>query len=325
MHNTVKKVYSKWLYTDQFTTATIIVNIIDICNYSCYYCYNKKPRTCKRLDLDKLYVFCKWFHDTINTHINICMLGGEPTLHQDLQSFCKKISDNFKDVKCIVITNFSQDLQYYIDLLKMNANLILSWHSLPNDRNNQEFIDKLNCIPYNYFENDMIKISVMYEKLYTKNSLYAFDTMYDKYYRYMEFSIVESNHLHGKKSDQYEYTDQELKEFTDRISDKTYFDSQTYKHIEFEYNDRVEKKVLSQTLLDRKLVDFYNYKCMAGIDQLQIYFNGDISPCDDLYENGIILGNIYDNYFDKSKYHYRICQLHNCPCPAFSKKEQLFK
>ena len=321
IRNTVNCVYSEYLYSNNYNIATIIVNIIDACNYSCYYCYNKKPRTNKVLDLNKLYNFCKWYYDNINRHINICILGGEPTLHKDLLNFCKCISSTFSEMKCIVITNFSQDLNYYLDLLNTHTNLILSWHSL---QNNDIFIDKVNSIPYHYFKDDMIKISVMYEKMNIQKSLYVFDTLYHKFYKYMEFSIVENNHLHGKQSELYEYTDEELDQFNQRINNKTYFDAQSYKHITFEYNDRIEKKILSQTLLDKKLVDFHNYKCMAGVDQLQIYFNGDIAPCDDLYETGVILGNIYSDNFDKSKYHYRICQLHNCPCPAFSKKLKIF-
>jgi radical SAM protein with 4Fe4S-binding SPASM domain len=40
-------------------------------------------------------------------------------------------------------------------------------------------------------------------------------------------------------------------------------------------------------------MNFYNFKCMAGLYQISINFNGDISPCDDLYERGIIIGSIY--------------------------------
>ena len=35
----------------------MLVYIADVCNYNCEYCYNKKPRTGKLLDLDELYKF----------------------------------------------------------------------------------------------------------------------------------------------------------------------------------------------------------------------------------------------------------------------------
>ena len=148
-------------------------------------------------------------------------------------------------MKCAVITNFSKDLRYFLDLLDAGADLILTWHSLPNDKNNQEFIHNVNKIPYHFFEESRIKISVMYEKLNIRNALYAFDTMHSKFYKHMELSIVENNHLHGKQSELYAYSQEELNEFKTRIEDKDYFSSQTSRMIIFEYSDRIEKKLLS--------------------------------------------------------------------------------
>ena len=321
--NDVKRVYTSATHYGEHPIANIVVNIADICNYNCYYCYNRRPRTNKLLDLGALHDFCKWYYDNINPLINICILGGEPALHPDLLRFCQKIASSCSAVKCAVITNFSKDLRYFLDLLDAGADLILTWHSLPNDKNNQEFIHNVNKIPYHFFEESRIKISVMYEKLNIRNALYAFDTMHSKFYKHMELSIVENNHLHGKQSELYAYSQEELNEFKTRIEDKDYFSSQTSRMIIFEYSDRIEKKLLSQTILDTTLADFHNYKCMAGMHQLQIYVNGDIAPCDDLYETGIVLDNIYSGKFSKTRYHFRICQLHNCPCPVFSLKEKI--
>jgi molybdenum cofactor biosynthesis enzyme MoaA len=47
------KVFSNFLQNT--TYSSIIVNIIDVCNYNCYYCYNKQPRTNIKLNLNKLY------------------------------------------------------------------------------------------------------------------------------------------------------------------------------------------------------------------------------------------------------------------------------
>lgn len=328
IQNNVKKVYTNATHYREHPITNIIVDIIDVCNYNCYYCYNKRPRTNKLLDLNKLYDFCKWYHDNINSLINICMLGGEPTLHPDLLRFCQKITSTYPTVKCGIITNFSKDLKYYLALLNARVDLILSWHSLSNDKNNQEFICKVNDIPYHFFEENKIKISVMYEKLNIRSSLHAFDNMYSKFYKYMELSIVENNHLHGNNSELYNYSSDELNEFKKRIEDKNYLASHDNLMIKFKYSNRIENKLLSQTILNKDLVNFHYYKCMAGIYQIQIYFNGDIAPCDDLYQiyqKKVILGNIYDRKFDQSKYHFRICQLYVCTCPMFSLKERVFK
>ena len=85
----------------------------------------------------------------------------------------------------------------------------------------------------------------MYEKLNVRNALHAFDAMHSKFYKHMELSIVENNHLHGKQSELYAYSQEELNEFKTRIEDKDYFNSQASRMIIFEYSDRIEKKLLS--------------------------------------------------------------------------------
>lgn len=148
MKNLANVVYSKLLYGQDKKIAAIIVNIIDICNYDCYYCYNKKPRTSMMLDLDKLFAFIQWFMDNINNNIILFILGGEPTLHPQLFDFCKKIRLTYpNNVNCRIVTNFSYLLHKTIELLEYGVQMNASWHSLPNDRYNKQFIEKIDKIP----------------------------------------------------------------------------------------------------------------------------------------------------------------------------------
>jgi molybdenum cofactor biosynthesis enzyme MoaA len=94
----------------------ILIYICDRCNYTCEYCYNARPRTLILMDLNILLSFL--INIKINTRkkIYIEIIGGEPTLHPDLLDFCKKCN-TYTNITISVYTNFSQSIDYYIQLL----------------------------------------------------------------------------------------------------------------------------------------------------------------------------------------------------------------
>ena len=65
----------------------MLVYIADVCNYNCEYCYNKKPRTGKLLDLDKLLQFLIDMQQKTKKRIAVELIGGEPTLHPGMLDF----------------------------------------------------------------------------------------------------------------------------------------------------------------------------------------------------------------------------------------------
>lgn len=322
-----KKVYSRLLYSNKYKISAIIVNIIDKCNYNCYYCYNKKPgklRTDVHLNLSKLFDFIKWFSLNINKHIIIFILGGEPTLHPDLFKFCINIRKNFSTVNCRIVTNFSYDYKKMLQLLDYGIQFNLSWHSLSNDLQNINFIKKIEKIPKKFFDSYQIEIVTMYEKLNYEYSLNVFDYFYKKIPKHITLTIVENNHLNGQFNEIYEYTEKQNIEYYSRIETDDYINNHLHNSLTYEFDNYKKQYVTQQIYFNKKLAIFKNYICYAGIDQIYIHFNGDIAPCDDLYEKNILLGNIYNNKtFNKSKFHYRICQINSCPCPFFSKKQKI--
>lgn len=324
MKDLANNIYSRQLYKTDKHIAAIIVNVIDICNYNCYYCYNKKPRLNILLDLNKLFLFIQWFINNINNNVILFILGGEPTLHPQLFDFCKKLKITYLDnVNCRIVTNFSQPLSKTLEMLNCGIQMNASWHSLPNDRCNKPFIEKIDKIPLEYFNRKQIEIVTMYEKLYDKYALSVFDYFYEKIPANVTLTPVENNHLHGKWSELYRYSDQQNKEYYRRIQNQLYISQHAHNSIIYEYDTYTASYVTQQIYFNKSLSSFKNYKCFAGIDQIYIHFNGDIAPCDDLYEKNILLGNIYSGKFDKSKFHFRICQLDECPCPFFSKKQKI--
>ena len=117
--------------------------IIDQCNYDCLYCYNKRPRTDRSLDLNKLERFLDFAYNVTHRNIFLELIGGEPTLHKNLIDFCNVIHKK-SYIHCIYIySNFSVNIETYIELLQMkNIHLDLTWHSIKNDRMHKEFYSK---------------------------------------------------------------------------------------------------------------------------------------------------------------------------------------
>ena len=81
MQQKIVKVSEKSKYSDY---VVILAYIADICNYNCTYCYNKKPRSGKFLDLDALLDACLAIYQSTHKKIKLELIGGEPTMHPKL-------------------------------------------------------------------------------------------------------------------------------------------------------------------------------------------------------------------------------------------------
>ncbi|MBP5785460.1 MAG: hypothetical protein J6W16_07765 [Methanobrevibacter sp.] len=54
-------------------------------------------------------------------------------MHPDLLKFCIKSLKQMPCVKSYVFTNFSKPFNYYLELLKNNVALSITWHSKHDD------------------------------------------------------------------------------------------------------------------------------------------------------------------------------------------------
>ena len=292
----------------------LLVFVIDKCNYRCEYCYNTFPRTSSVLDLDKLYFF---INDILiaklhKDHIWLELIGGEPTLHPDLQNFCKKIS-KLPTVYTTIYTNFSKDPQYYIDLIDNDSrlSLILSWH-----KSNHEFLQKLIQIPKNIIK-DNITVSVIYEHNNISEALRIFDSVYKSYpyIKELAFPLIDNNENYVN-----EYSVNDIVEYNKRLKNV-----KDITHIRIDYNDN-SYEIVDQHhfIVDRKTRDFSRWLCNAGIDFCFIYFNGDICPCDG-YKN-VRLGNLYSDKLKDFQLHKKqiFCKNTCCPCVLDVRKKQVF-
>ena len=135
----------------------VLAFIIDQCDMHCFYCYNKMPRTKKKLNLKKLYQFLNELNNQTKKNINLDIIGGEPTMHDDLIDFCNK-TRNTSFLKINIYTNFNQDITYFEKLISNNLELSITYHY----QNEIElFKQKLFKLISN--RNASVNLTIMYE------------------------------------------------------------------------------------------------------------------------------------------------------------------
>ena len=314
--NNVKKVYSKFL-NDWFH---LIAFIIDDCNYNCHFCYNIKPRTYQKLDLHQLQNYIQSVYQQIHKSIFLEILGGEPTLHNDLVSFCCQQLKYMKYVKTYIFTNFSQSLSYYLNLLNNNIALSITWHSKHDDIKGLSFINKIKAIPMHFFENPGIRLRILYEKKNTINALDAFDALYDSHKKYLEFDL-----LSDINDEKYQYTKQEMIEFNKRIR---MLNPATENDYIFEYNNGNKKLLKFTDIVKQEKFNFYMWKCNAGKDCLYIHANGDVYPCESYYfatTSNVFNGKISNIYNNKINFkQHTLCKCYQCAWSWNIYKENIF-
>ena len=135
----------------------LYVYLIDVCNYSCSYCYNLFPRTNAKIDIDILLTYISKLHSQYNKDICLNFIGGEPTMHPQLVDLCQQLHQ-LEYVHATCFSNFSMPVDLYLKLLYNDVHLNLSWHS-----QNKEFFNKLNDTRLKELSNK-ITLLLMYEE-----------------------------------------------------------------------------------------------------------------------------------------------------------------
>ena len=135
---------------------TLCLTINSICQYKCFYCYNKKYNN-KNINLDYIKKLNK-FLDSENLKFRILLLGGEPTLHLNL----KQIIQTFENNNCInVIELYTNNKFIPLYLRNKNFNklkICCSYH--PSEiKDDNKFIE--NALNYNKNYNTIIQINML--------------------------------------------------------------------------------------------------------------------------------------------------------------------
>lgn len=290
----------------------ILAFVIDSCNYDCFYCYNKRPRTNKQLNLLKLYEFIIKVHSLTNKYIHVDLIGGEPTLHPQLGYFCNMIN-NHKFIKCNIYTNLSCTFDIINTLiLTNNIELSATYHYQSNKK---MFIKKIKNISPNVNTN----ITIMYEPFLSLETIEMYQYLYkDTNLQTVELALILSD---TKNKIVYPYSSEQIVAYN-KICDK-------YKYLtkdEFivQYSDGSIKEHSFYSLQTDVSIKTKFWKCWAGIEYFDITVDGDVYSC---IESKKWLFNIIKQPINLFKIPSKpiICMSNYCQCRWDITKEKIFK
>lgn len=295
----------------------ILMFIVDKCNFDCPYCYNRKPRHLVNADLD---IFRKFLESTRaqigDRPMNVSLIGGEPTLHPDLEGFVDSVLRQ-GNVTMELLTNFSQPAEFYIKYLNKGVNIAASWHRAPKDWSNWDYVEKMNKMPKHFFDLNKIEVRIMMENDNWENSKKVFYALYPNYKKSIEISLLSKN-----DGLPYSYTDKQLEEFRQFI----YLTKFKREFFTVQYSDGTEEQVSFNDMYLNPRVNFHLWKCHAGLDYFYIHVNGDVFNCQSFYEhNRKMLYNICKNggVYEKDKHRPCICSVDYCSCDYDVTKERI--
>lgn len=277
-------------------TLSIMLYIIDQCNFSCWYCYNDKPRTQQMLDLNKTYLFLKNIVLQYNRPIRLTLIGGEPTLHPDLYEFCKKVC-TLKNVHINVFSNFSNNVILYKRLLTLseNINITFSYHIQYKDVFLKKFFNLLNLLHDKKYT-QQIYISIVVESgQHFNNIIGVFNTAIN-FIPYKNIDLLQLDLQYANT--EYTYTAEEWQKLI-KCLNKIYNVKKQNEVYEITYSDQSTELVIADQL------DFGKYKeittewiCNAGIDEFYCHSDGNIYRCQYAYMyKWNAIGNIYNDAF----------------------------
>lgn len=296
----------------------ILIFVVDKCNFSCEYCYNRFPRTLKSANLELYLKFIQDIKKKTNRKLNISLIGGEPTLNPEVLDFCSKLNE-MEDVTTELLTNLSQPTEYYIKCLENNVKIAASWHGKKNDKQNLDYVKKITSIPYEFYEKNMIEVRIMFEYENWKSSDMIFNLLFNKYKKWIEISLLTKN-----DGSIYPYTEDQIKTYHDYVKKLKYMRD----FFTLVFSDGTKKQVSFNDMYLNSNVNFQLWKCNAGLDYIYIHVDGNVFNCQSYYEHGMKpICNLYetDGIYKKELFKPCICRVDYCSCDFDVHKEKILK
>ncbi len=291
-----------------YDNMQILAYITDICNYNCWYCYNEKAIHKQNLNLKALYDYIVFLKTQVNKHIDIELIGGEPSCHENIVQFCKDVYQNNLGT-VFIYTNFSKHLDFYMQLVQYNVKFDITYHHTQNNKLNESVIQNI----LNIDEKAIRGITVMLDK-------YIFDTCIEMYnfLRRKKSNIdvdIQLIFIDGKIDT---YTDSQLEKYNNMIHDTT------DRYFEIQYSNNEKQYVSHNELYDITREKYTMWKCNAGKDLLYIHVNGNVYCCDGHFNNKQKhLFNIYETTIYPNKC--TLCRIESCPFQDDICKQNIFK
>lgn len=288
--------------------AMVSYKIHNVCNYTCEYCESNSNNGSERWNLN--YQAAVDFLNKVrerNEYLYLDIVGGEPTLWPEFQSFINAVSH--KNTLIEVSSNGSRSIRYWENFNAGNNVFSFSWH--PKEVDTNHLINVINIMKD--------KCHVTVNMLITPDSwTKGMDAL-----REFEKLNIGINFLPVRKimssSELYPYTPEQL----------NYIHKYTQPYCE--NNHPVWLRLLPtkimfngveqnwSELITQNKITFTNWKCNAGIDRFVIDPDGTIFKCWPKVEGRI--GNIYGEYEFPTKP--AICTYQNpCHCGIDARAEK---
>ena len=311
--------------------------VCDVCNQSCWYCYNVMPRSKQMVDLEKVIEFASTVKNLAKKisgklpNVRIELIGGEPTIHPMFVETCKTARQNGFDV--LVFSNLSQDREMYLDLASNHGvSFDFSWHSLENDKLNSKFLEKTRWLASNFDWNGQKKLlnfTVMLEPYNFQNSILAYRLIKTICQQYDSIGC-EFLRVFDPKDASLHYSKEELK-IINQMPDENY-------ECSFKLADGSIRAMTAKEIEDEYEGTFLNWMCNASRQRYYVHCDNSIWPCMSWYQNSVFYKNLDlkpianlldDDLVDKLEKNYGplSCKCPRCACESFVPKwkEDSFK
>lgn len=282
----------------------VLANIIDDCNLCCRYCYNAKPYTHKFLDLNQLFNLITYITTITKQNITLNIEGGEPTIHPQLQEFCKKLQ-TIKRCNAFIYTNLLKHIDFYKSLLSnSNTYIIATCHD-----NNIHFYDKTKQLIDNYRQK--IELKIMYEDNAIRQSINMF-------LKCKNLDVkVDLIYIFNVKNYKAKYSQIDIDRYKQLVEDE----DKLYK---FSIDEKTYCLGDSEINMYASRFSYKNYLCNAGIQTLYIHNNGDIFYCPEYYYEKKTPICTISNFEGLLFKHPIMCTCDHCPDYVDIKKSKVF-
>lgn len=306
------KTYGYDIYCGKTRQFCILAYIVDRCNYNCYYCYNHLPRYGEMLDLGKLAEFTYRIKNMFpDRKLVLDLIGGETTLHPDLETFCLRMS-RLENIQITVYTNFSKTADYYNNLMKIGVNFIITWHG---GCDSEEFKRRFAELDQRLVEK-YVDLVIMCENRNPEKSLEIFD--------FFKRAYPNIQHLQIQRLDvNQNFKDNSYSAIVDAEIQRRETLTKTRATV-LEYDDGSRRIVDDNYFFsNQRQKNFKFWKCNAGADFIYVHFNGDVHPCDE--NDRTILFNICQDKEIRLRENGIFCMRDSCPCLFDIYKERVFE
>jgi len=239
------------------------------CNYKCSYCSEDVTNDFTKEAHTKMYKFTLARLKTVETPFNVCITGGEPTLHPNIVEIVSELAliPNCQNIS--LFTNFSRPIKFYQKMQGIEKLVILaSYHP---EYSKQQFYE--NCLEMNKLSNIKFSVHVsLYDnKIHWKNMKLLMDQLKENNIIFIPCLLNPTDHYIPNYDEEFI---NEFKKYLDS-TDKMQTGTEVFKDIRIQYTDNSVEFIKDYNMFFSKLNRFKGYKCKTV--SYSINFDGTIT------------------------------------------------